>query len=74
EKVHGPDHPNVALGLNNWAVLMYKQEKFTEAIPLLERALSIRKTKLGDNHPYTVGTHNSLKVVREKVRAQLGSL
>ena len=50
------------------------QEKFTEAVPLLERALSIRTKKLGDNHPDTVSTHNGLEVVRKEACAQLGSL
>ncbi|CAN0492088.1 unnamed protein product, partial [Laminaria digitata] len=43
------------------------QEKYTEAISLLERALSIRTKKLGGNHPYTVSTQNSLELVRKKV-------
>ena len=50
------------------------QEKYTEAIPLLERALSIRTKKLGENHPDTVSSQNSLEIARKKVRAQLGRL
>ncbi|CAN0156244.1 unnamed protein product, partial [Pylaiella littoralis] len=38
-----------------------------EAIPLLKRALSIRTKKLGEDHPYTVGTRNSLEIVRKEV-------
>ncbi|CAN0302795.1 unnamed protein product, partial [Ectocarpus sp. 4 AP-2014] len=38
-----------------------------EAIPLFERALAIRTKKLGENHPNTVGTRNSLEGVRKKV-------
>ncbi|CAM9138218.1 unnamed protein product, partial [Ectocarpus sp. 13 AM-2016] len=74
EKAYGPDHPAVATDLNNRAVLMYAQGKFTEAVSLLERAVSILTKKLGDNHPNTVSAQNRLKVVRAKVRAQLGSL
>ncbi|CAB1096067.1 unnamed protein product [Ectocarpus sp. CCAP 1310/34] len=41
-------------------------EQYTDAVPLLERALSIRMKKLGENHPDTVSTQNSLDVVRRK--------
>ena len=44
-------------------------EKYTEAIPLLERALSIRTKKLGENHPDTVSSQNNLEIVRKKVCA-----
>lgn len=52
--------------------LQRPQEEYGEAIPLFERALSIRTKKLGANHPYTVGTKNYLESVRRKVRVQLG--
>ncbi|CAM9906297.1 unnamed protein product [Ectocarpus sp. 8 AP-2014] len=48
-------------------MLMYAQEQHNAAIPLLERALSIRKERLGINHPDTVGTHINLEVVRKIV-------
>ncbi|CAN0543991.1 unnamed protein product, partial [Ectocarpus sp. 8 AP-2014] len=67
EKVYGLDHPEVATDLNNWAELLRAQEKHTEALPLLERALRIRTNKLGENHPDTVGTRSDLEFVREKV-------
>ncbi|CAN0387184.1 unnamed protein product [Pylaiella littoralis] len=53
--------------LNNRAVLLHNQEKYTEAISLLKRALSIRTKKLGEDHPYTVGTRNSLEIMRKEV-------
>lgn len=46
------------------------QAKYTEAIPLVERALSIKTEKLGENHPDTVATRNALECAQEKVRAQ----
>ncbi len=48
------------------------QENYTEAIPLLERALAIQINKLGENHPDTVKTQKNLEAVRKKVRAKLG--
>lgn len=50
------------------------QEKYTEAVPLLERALSIRTKTLGRNHPDTVSSQNGLNFVRAKVRARLAHL
>eukprot|EP00903_Cladosiphon_okamuranus_P016965 g15639.t1 len=67
EKALGRDHPAVASVLNNRAVFLCDQENYTEAIPLLERALAIRTNKLGDNHPDTVGTRINLDAVRKKV-------
>lgn len=49
------------------------QEKYTEAAPLLERAFKIRAKKLGESHPDTVSTLNSLKIVREQGSAYFAS-
>lgn len=49
---------------------MRLQGKYSEAIPVLERALSIRKTKLGDDHHDTVDSQNSLDDARRHVHLQ----
>ncbi|CAN0216421.1 unnamed protein product [Ectocarpus sp. 13 AM-2016] len=67
EKAVGLDHPDVATVLHNRAGALIAQENHKEAFPLLERALTIRTKKLGENHPDTVGTRNRLEFVREKV-------
>lgn len=46
------------------------QELYEEAIPLFERALSIRTKKLGPNHPDTIGTQTALDTVRRKVKVR----
>ncbi|CAN0557886.1 unnamed protein product, partial [Ectocarpus sp. 12 AP-2014] len=43
EKVYGPDHPEVATDLNNYAALYEVQGKYAEAEPLLERSQAIRE-------------------------------
>ncbi|CAN0518584.1 unnamed protein product [Ectocarpus sp. 12 AP-2014] len=43
------------------------QDKYTEAVPPLERALSIRTKKLGGNHQDTISTRAVLERVREKM-------
>jgi CHAT domain-containing protein len=52
EKVLGPEHPDVATSLNNLAALYEDQGKYSEAEPLLKRALQIRERALGPNNLY----------------------
>ena len=47
EQVLGPDHPDVATGLNNLGMLCYAREQFTKAETLHKRALTIREKALG---------------------------
>ena len=47
----GPEHPNVASGLNNLAKFYYAQGKYAEAEPLFKRALAIWEKALGPEHP-----------------------
>lgn len=49
-----------AASLNNLAVLLEHQQKFDQAIPLIERALAIQEQVLGAQHPDTVQTRASL--------------
>ncbi len=51
EKALGPEHPQVAAGLNNLALLYKTQGKYTEAEPLYRRALAIVEKALGPEHP-----------------------
>lgn len=51
EKLLGKDHPDVAMTLNNLAVLLKKQEKYEEAASMYERALAIFEKTLDSHHP-----------------------
>jgi len=51
EKAHGPDHPNVAIPLNNLALLLKKTNRLQEAEPLMKRALEIWEARFGPAHP-----------------------
>jgi tetratricopeptide (TPR) repeat protein len=51
EKTLGPEHPDVALALNNLAVVSESQKKYPEARALHERALALRQKALGPTHP-----------------------
>ncbi len=49
----GPNHPNVALTLNNLAGLHKAQGHYAEAETYHKRALAIREKVLGPDHPVT---------------------
>lgn len=51
EKVRGPEHPDVAQGLNDLAVLYQSVGRYDEAEPHHLRALVIRERALGPEHP-----------------------
>ena len=51
EAFRGPEHPSVALALNNLVELLYTQSSYAEAQSLCERALAIFEKDLGPEHP-----------------------
>ena len=60
EKALGPDHPNVALSLNNLAGLYDTQGQYAQAEPLYKRSLAIWEKALGPDHPYVATSLNNL--------------
>src|SRR5262249_53900983 len=50
EKTLGPDHPDVAIGLNNLAELYRAQGRLPDAEALFKRALEISEKSLGSDH------------------------
>ena len=64
----GESHPDVAASLNNLAVLYANQGRLTEAEPLLMQALELRQQILGNQHPDTVGTRQSVVYLRQMIQ------
>ena len=62
EKVLGPDHPSVAMALNNLAALYRNQGQYAQAEPLHKRSLAIREKALGPDHPDVATSLNNLVV------------
>lgn len=56
----GPDHPYVAISLNNLALLHSKQGEYLKAEPLYKRSLAIWEKSLGPDHPYVANLLNIL--------------
>jgi tetratricopeptide (TPR) repeat protein len=50
EKILSPEHPDVALSLNNLALLYCDQERYDEAEALYKRVLTILEKALGPDH------------------------
>ena len=66
----GPEHPNVALSLNNLAGLYHDLGNYAEAEPLYRRALTIVEKALGPEHPNVATTlENYAALLRETGRA-----
>src|SRR5258708_7743902 len=69
ERMLGPDHPEVAAGLNNLASLYQAQGRYAEAEPLFKRALAIGDKVLGPDHPdAAVRLSNLAMLYRDQMR------
>ena len=51
EQAYGPEHPDVAIDLNNLAQLLQATNRLAEAEPLDRRALAIDEQSYGPDHP-----------------------
>ena len=60
EKSYGPDHPDVAIRLNNLALLLQATNRLAEAEPLMRRALAIDEKSYGPDHPEVASDLNNL--------------
>ena len=60
EDSFGPNHPNVAIRLNNLAQLLKETNRLADAEPLMRRALQIGEDSFGPNHPSVAIRLNNL--------------
>jgi tetratricopeptide (TPR) repeat protein len=68
----GDNHPDVALSLNNLALLYQSQGRYTEAEPLYLEAINIATQALGENHPHTQTVYrNYLRMLSQLPEAEL---
>ena len=65
EKSYGPDHPNVAIRLNNLAQLLRATNCLAEVEPLMRRALAIDEKSYGPDHPAVALRLNNLALLLE---------
>ncbi len=60
EASFGPNHPDVAIDLNNLAELLQTTNRYPEAEPLYRRALKIDEASFGPDHPNVARDLNNL--------------
>jgi tetratricopeptide (TPR) repeat protein len=60
ESIYDPDHPEVAIRLNNLAQLLLATNRLAEAEPLMRRALEIDERSYGSDHPIVAIRLNNL--------------
>ena len=53
EKVHGNDHPDVAISKFNMAILLGNMDKKAESKQMFREAADIFRVALGADHPHT---------------------
>jgi tetratricopeptide (TPR) repeat protein len=58
----------MAYSLNNLAGLYYSMNEYTNALPLMQRALAIREKALPSNHPLVEQTLENLAVILRAMR------
>jgi len=61
EATFGPDHPTVAIRVNNLGSVLRDQGELAGARACLERALGILRKFLGEDHPKTVLVRRNLE-------------
>ncbi|MGD9171304.1 MAG: tetratricopeptide repeat protein [Candidatus Thiodiazotropha sp.] len=70
ERQQGPEHPSVALSLNQLAILLRKMSRPAEAEPLLRRAIEIEMAKLPEDspkHPHRLNNLSSVLLMQQKL-------
>ncbi|HPR66095.1 MAG TPA: tetratricopeptide repeat protein, partial [Methanothrix sp.] len=66
EKVYGPDHPQVAIRINNLGSVMQAMGDFEGAKVHFERALNIFQDRLGEEHPKTRLVRTNLESLKRQ--------
>ncbi|MCA8902441.1 MAG: tetratricopeptide repeat protein, partial [Hyphomonas sp.] len=68
EKSYGPDHPRVAIRLNNLATLLRDTGRLEQALPLMRRAVAILQASLPVGHPWVEGGRANLAAMERDAR------
>jgi Tfp pilus assembly protein PilF len=63
EAAYGPDHPTVAIRVNNLGRVLQAMDDLKGARAHLERALAIFRKFLGEEHPKTVAVRRNLEIL-----------
>ena len=58
--IHGENHPDVSLALNDMALLSYTHGRLSEAEELYKKALAVNMSVFGPTHPETKRAEQAL--------------
>ena len=72
EQSLGPDHPTVAIRLNNLAQLLQETNQLAAAEPLMRRACDIFAASLGLDHPNSKIAAENYRLLLEAIEAAKG--
>jgi tetratricopeptide (TPR) repeat protein len=72
EKSFGPEHPDVAIDLNNLAQLLQATNRLKEAEPLMRHALEIAEKSFGPEHPTSDTFRSNLKLLEDAMSSGAG--
>jgi len=67
EKIYDPNHPMLAVRLNNLALLLQDTNKLEKAEPIMRRALEIDEKNFGPDHPSVARDLNNLAMLLKEV-------
>jgi tetratricopeptide (TPR) repeat protein len=70
ERQLGPEHPDTAETLHDFAAFQEIQGDHQEALTLYQRTFAIRQQALGAEHPKTRTTHQRLTTLRQAVSSE----
>ena len=73
QQILGDGHPDVAMTLNNLAVLLKATGKLAEAESLYARSLAIFRRALGEDHPKVAACRRNVQKLRMKISADVNS-
>jgi tetratricopeptide (TPR) repeat protein len=59
------NHPDVATSYNNLGGAYYFKKQYEKSLEYFKKALSIRQTKFGNNHPDTKNTLRWIEFVKK---------
>ncbi|MGL9778991.1 MAG: ankyrin repeat domain-containing protein [Wolbachia sp.] len=66
QKRREADHPDTLMTRYNMAIVFSDQGNYSEALRIFREVLNIQKAKLGSDHPITLLTSRSIKIIQKK--------
>lgn len=68
EEILGKEHPDYAWSLDSYSDILVAQERYDEAVEVMEEVISIRKKVLSLEHKYTQKAIKKLKKLKEEIK------